>query len=149
MKYIKNRSKSPHFTVLFWSFQPESIAEFSWCLGGQIDVENPNKLTPLIGASLFGQKKKKKNMWSAIVPCYLVLFIFVYVSREMWSDREIKPKRFQWRLWLMFHIILLCSLVRKCVRAGRRRALYKWLVNFGVCTTHKNCACAVHVPNKL
>ena len=57
-----------------WSFQPESIAEFSWCLCGQIDVENPNKVTLLNGASLFS--KNKKNVWSPIVPGYLVLFIW-------------------------------------------------------------------------
>ena len=39
--------------------------------------------------------KKKKNAWSAIVSSYLVSFIFVYVSREMRSNREMKPKWFQ------------------------------------------------------
>ena len=120
-----------------WSFRPESVAEILWCLGGQIVVENPNKITPLTGVSLFGKKKHtKKNAWSAILSSYLVLFIFVYVSREMGSNREMEPKWLQWRLKLMFHIIKLCSL------ASRHRALHKWLVNFGVCTIHKNCACA-------
>ena len=74
-----------------WSFQPEGIAEFSWCLRGQIDVENSNKLTPPYGTSLFG-KKRQKNMWSAIVSSYMVLFVFVYVSREMESNREMETK---------------------------------------------------------
>ena len=81
--------------------------------------------------SLFG----KKNVWITIVSSYLVLFIFVYVLREMGSNREMELRWFQWRLWLMFCIILLCSL------ASRHQALYKSLVNFGVCTIQKNCAC--------
>ena len=72
------------------------------------------------------KKKRKQNEWSAIVPGYLVLFIFVYVSREMENNREMKPKWFQWRLWIMLRIILLSSLPRKC--ASGRRALYVPLV---------------------
>ena len=119
-----------------WVFQQENIAEFSWCLGEKIFVENPDKLTPLNGASLFGKKKKEKNAWRTIVSSYLVLLIFVYVSREMGSNKEMEPKWLQWRSWLTFRIILLCSL------ASGHRALCEWLVNFGVCTIHKNCACA-------
>ena len=65
--------------------------------GGQIVVENLSKLTPLNRASMFGKKKKKrkKNAWSAIVSSYLVLFIFVYVSKEMGSNREMEPKWLQ------------------------------------------------------
>ena len=59
----------------------QGIAEFSCCFGGQIDVENLNKLTPLNRASLFG--KKKKTAWKAIVSSYLVLFIFMY--RGKWE----------------------------------------------------------------
>ena len=35
-----------------WSFQPESIPEFSWCLGGQTVVENPNKQRKMCGVPL-------------------------------------------------------------------------------------------------
>ena len=38
---------------------------------------------------------KKKNVWSAILSNYLVLFIFVYVSREMGSNSEMEPKWFK------------------------------------------------------
>ena len=121
-----------------WSFQPESIPEFSWCLGGQTVVENLNKLTPLNGVSLFG-KKTKKNMWSAIVSSYLVLFIFVYVSREMRSNREMEPKWLQWRLWLTFRIILLCSLA-----SGVKHSTSVWKILESVQSTK-----TVDAPNKL
>ena len=85
----------------------------------------------------------KKNAWITIVSSYLLLFIFVYVLREMGSNREMELRWFQWRLWLMFCIILLCSL------ASRHWALYKWLVNFGVCTIHKNCACTRSFKNYI
>ena len=114
-----------------WSFQPESIAEFSWCLCGQIDVKNPNKVTLLNGASLFSKNKKK-----CMEPYCARLLGVVHLE----SNREMKPKWFQWRLWLMFCIMLLCSLPHKC--ASRCQALYKWLVNLGVYTIHKN---GVHV----
>ena len=62
------------------SFQPESIAEFSWCLGGQIDVENLNKLIPLNVTSLFGKKKTKKMcgtlLCQAIWCCSFLLFMY-------------------------------------------------------------------------
>ena len=42
--------------------------------------------------------KKQKNVWSATVLGYYVMFIFVDASREMGSDREMKLKWFQGRL---------------------------------------------------
>ena len=93
-------------------------------LCGQIDVENPKKLTPLNGVSLFSKKKKKRCMERYVSDYYFMLFNLAYVSREMGSNKEIKLKWFQWRLWLMFRVILLCSLACKC--ASGRRALYKW-----------------------
>ena len=56
----------------------------------KIDQNQPTKWGEFVR-----QKNPQKRVWSAIVPGYLVLFIFVCVSSEMGSDREIKPKWFQ------------------------------------------------------
>ena len=63
-------------------------------VGRQIDIEIWTNL-PQNGASLFGKKKTRKNAWGTIVLSYLVLFIFVYVSREMGINRVIEPEWFQ------------------------------------------------------
>ena len=60
-------------------------------------VGNPNKLTPLNGASLFGKKKQKKTCEALL--CQTIIwccsFSFAYVSSEMASNKEMKLKWFQ------------------------------------------------------
>ena len=66
-----------------WSVQPESIAEFSWCLGGKIVAENPNKLSPRNGASLFSKKKEINCVECHCVKLFrVVYFVFRVVIQE-------------------------------------------------------------------
>ena len=90
-------------------------------------------------------QKNPKNVWSAIVPGYLGLFIFVYVLREIGSNREMKPKWFQWRLWLMFCIILLCLLAREQTSSTVQVVGKFWSLH----NPQKLCMCQISYKNYI
>ena len=94
------------------------------------------------GVSLFGKNKKKH------VERFFVTSHFPwYISMQNWTT----PNNSLAQLWNWSGssedydscFMLYCSVhLHTSARASGHWALYKWLVNFGVCTIHKSCACA-------
>ena len=122
-----------------WSFQAESIPEFSWCLGRQIVVENLNKLTPLNGVSLFGKKTQRKMcgvpLCQAIWSCsFLCMYQGKWEVTEKWNwsgYSEDYDSRFG----------LYCSVH---LRVGVKHSASVWVILESVQSTK-----TVDAPNKL